>query len=80
MLLVNDEPFLIMSYSNQFQFRFDVEVAENGYQALQIVTSNETDYFDVIILDINMPIMNGLEAIDRIRDYYHVKDESYGSN
>ncbi len=55
-------------------------MAENGYQALQIVTSNETDYFDVIILDINMPIMNGLEAIDRIRDYYHVKDESYGSN
>lgn len=39
-------------------------------QALQIVSSNHIDYFDVIIMDINMPIMNGLEACDRIFAYF----------
>lgn len=36
--------------------------AENGLQAVQLVSSNEADYFDAIILDINMPIMDGFEA------------------
>lgn len=36
--------------------------AENGLQALQFVSSNPPGYFDAIILDINMPIMDGFEA------------------
>ena len=44
-------------------------------QALQIVTSNEADYFDLIILDINMPIMDGLESCRRIYNYLHSVDD-----
>lgn len=36
--------------------------AENGLQAVQIVSSKPTDFFDAIVLDVNMPIMDGLEA------------------
>lgn len=37
--------------------------------AVQIVTSHEIDYFDVIILDINMPIMDGFQACKQISQF-----------
>lgn len=52
---------------------FEVMVAENGLQALQIVASHSVDYFDVIVLDIDMPIMDGKEACQRIHQYLHKK-------
>ncbi len=67
MLFANDEPFMIDMYRNQFEEFFDVDIAENGMQAVQIVASNPRNHFDVIILDINMPIMDGFEAIKRIQ-------------
>ena len=38
--------------------------AENGKQALEIV---EEEPFDLILMDISMPVMDGLTATDRIR-------------
>lgn len=46
-----------------------MHTAENGLQAVQIVASHPKDYFSIIILDINMPIMNGYEACVRIDSY-----------
>jgi len=31
MLFVNDEPFMIDVYQNQFEDYFEVEIAENGF-------------------------------------------------
>lgn len=39
-------------------------------QALQMVCSKPTTYYDVIVLDINMPIMDGFEACNRIHNYF----------
>lgn len=41
-----------------------VEVAENGLKALELL---EKKQFDLILMDIEMPIMNGLEATSKIR-------------
>jgi len=47
-----------------------VTTAENGLQAVQIVCSQPSNYFDAIILDINMPIMDGYEACEIIDKYF----------
>lgn len=61
-LIANDEPFLLFGYENVLVDHFEVETAQNGYQALQMVSSSPPDYYDAVILDINMPIMDGFEA------------------
>lgn len=39
---------------------FDIEFAKNGLEAVNKVTSKQ---YDVVTLDINMPVMNGLDAL-----------------
>ncbi len=44
-----------------------VETAFNGLEALEKYEEKEAYYFDMILMDIRMPVMNGLEAAKAIR-------------
>lgn len=48
-------------------FGFEVDEAEDGAQALVQLASSEAGYYDVVITDIQMPVMDGYELARSIR-------------
>ena len=46
---------------------FEVETAENGRKAVEMLCSSDSGHYDFIIMDIQMPVMNGWEASETIR-------------
>lgn len=46
---------------------FKVDTAENGLRAMELFSKSEEGYYDVILMDIRMPIMDGLTAATNIR-------------
>jgi DNA-binding NtrC family response regulator len=65
LLLVDDEKDFLTAYSRRFIRRnAEVTIASSGQEALDRI--GETD-FDVVILDVMMPEMNGIETLRRIK-------------
>ena len=44
-----------------------VESAPNGKEAVEMVRTSEEGYYDLIFMDVQMPVMNGYEATEQIR-------------
>ena len=66
-LFVEDELELIEIISDTLgKLQSNFVTANNGAEALEIF-NNDKD-IDLIVTDINMPIMNGLEFIEKIRE------------
>lgn len=46
---------------------FESEIAENGKIAVEMLSESEPDYYKIVLMDIQMPVMNGYEATKAIR-------------
>ncbi|MEG2037414.1 MAG: response regulator [Ruthenibacterium sp.] len=67
-LLVEDHPMNILVAQKLLEHRHAmVEVAENGAIALAMFTAMPEYYYDAILMDIRMPVMDGLQATREIR-------------
>lgn len=65
-LIAEDEPVNILVIKKILQkWSIVPDVVVNGYEALQAVMKKD---YDVVLMDINMPVMDGFEAAKRIRE------------
>lgn len=64
-LLVEDTPFFQMLEKNYLEDAgYNVFSAQNGKEAMEILLNQKVD---AVVSDINMPVMNGLEFVRKIR-------------
>lgn len=65
-LVVDDDAALVRTVARVLTLRgFEVTTASNGAEALALIESNR---FDVVVSDIAMPDMNGVQLLRRLRD------------
>ena len=65
-LVVDDDKVLRESLEKALKINgFLVQSADNGEAAVKMVRANE---YDLVVMDVNMPVMNGLEALEQIKE------------
>ncbi|NBP13205.1 response regulator [bacterium] len=64
---------VIVSFLNKLGF-FDITVVENGQQCLDAI--HHTNY-DIVLLDIRMPIMNGEQVVESLKLMPQIKRKPY---
>jgi response regulator RpfG family c-di-GMP phosphodiesterase len=63
-LYVDDEPINLQLFKFNFQKQFNLLLAQSGQEALDILSKEDVK---IIVTDLKMPGMNGIELIERIK-------------
>jgi len=68
-LIIEDEPSILEMYSLKFQEAgFKVITAKDGKESVEMYMKNRNQY-DIVFMDIQMPVMNGVDATKAIIKY-----------
>ena len=76
-LLVEDDELDVISVQRSLRkldIEYDLLTAYNGKEALDMLQSETSQQPDIILLDLNMPKMNGIEFLKVIRKDEKLKD------
>lgn len=69
LLLIDDDPNLILLVKDYLEFRgYNVDTAENGREALDLLDNDVNHVPDMIICDVMMPEMDGYKFVKHIRE------------
>lgn len=69
-LVIDDSPTILAYHASLLNtFNFEVETAQNGMEALEMCLQKQ---YDLILCDVNMPVMDGFEFVKKVR-----KEENY---
>ncbi len=72
LLLIEDDPFLIKLYAEIFaEANYKVDQSLNGEEGLKKANSLKPD---IILLDIMLPNMNGLEVLEKLKSNADTKE------
>jgi len=71
-LLVDDNPKYLEDVLPYYGY--EVITAENGHEAMKILTDSKGSNTDLVLLDVMMPEMNGWETLKQIRKTDGIKD------
>jgi CheY-like chemotaxis protein len=71
-LIANDDEMQLTVLQMMFtHLKFSIVTAMNGYEAyLEVQASLKKRVFDLVILDLNMPISDGWDALKKIKGLY----------
>ncbi len=71
-LIVEDEPDLVQTLKDRLERNeYDIITAENGKTGLEKAVREKPD---VVLLDVNMPIMDGFAMLDALRSHPQGRD------
>lgn len=70
-LLIDDDKLVLKALSRFLHMHgYNVEPAESGEEALEKITKHHIK-IDLVITDIRMPGIDGIETIKRLREFHH---------
>ncbi len=74
-IIVDDNTFLIKAIQEKLSFFEDIKIKSTALNGAELLTKIDTNHnIDVILMDIDMPILNGIEATEIVKQKYpHIK-------
>ena len=70
-VLVEDDDFISEMYALKFKDGYDVHVARDGAEGLEMIKKVKPD---LVLLDIILPQLDGFEVLERVKKEESVKD------
>jgi len=71
-LIIEDDPYVRRFYERLFNLnKYDIEMAESGKEGIEKAKVHKPG---LILLDIMMPVMNGLEVLQKLKEDPEIRD------